>query len=65
MEKLDRFLEKYGSIAKSFVLCLATINVSLLNFKIGQAGLGIFHGILSALWFIVCVLELSLKMEGK
>ncbi|MCI8621360.1 MAG: hypothetical protein HFJ50_06530 [Clostridia bacterium] len=65
MEKIHSFLEKYESIAKSFVLCLTTMIVSMLNFKIGQAGYGIFNGILSALWFIVWALELSLKWEEK
>ncbi len=65
MQKLDEFYKKYGSIAKSFVLCLATMNVSMLNFAIGQAGYGIFNGILSALWFIIWILELSLKWEDK
>ena len=65
MKKLYNFLERYGSIAKTFVLCLATMTVSMLNFKIGQAGYGIFNGILAALWFIIWVLELSLKWEDK
>lgn len=65
MKKLHNFLEKYGSITKTFALCLTTMTVSMLNFKIGQAGYGIFNGISSALWFIMWVLELSLKWEEK
>lgn len=65
MQKLDEFYKEYGSIAKTFVLCLTTMNISILNFKVGQAGYGISNGILSALWFIVWVLELSLKWEEK
>jgi len=63
MKIINNFLEKYGSIAKTFVLCLTIMVVSMLNFKTGQVGFGIFNAISSALWFIVWVLELSLKWE--
>lgn len=63
MEKLYDFYRKYGSIAKSFVLCLATMNLLLFDLKVGYIGFAIFDGILCASWFVIGILELSLKWE--
>ncbi|MCI8396655.1 MAG: hypothetical protein HFJ52_03050 [Clostridia bacterium] len=64
MKRVDNFLGRNKEIYKSLVLTLIFIDVTVTYIKVGQVGLGIMYGI-CALWFIVWVLELSLKWEEK
>ena len=56
-------MKKIWITTQSLALCITSLNISLLNLKLGQIGFSIFYGILSVLWFAIWVLEMSLKWE--
>lgn len=56
-------MKKIQITTQSLTLCITSLNISLLNLKLGQIGFSIFYGILSVLWFAIWVLEMSLKWE--
>ena len=63
IKKIDEFYKKHGGIVKSFLICILSMYISLLGFKLEMASIGIGYAILSALWFILWVLELKLELE--
>lgn len=61
MQKLYEFCKKYSDTVKSFSLIITNMFISMLCLKEGYEVFGICYTVLSALWFIICILEVSLK----
>jgi len=65
MQKVYEFCRKYCDVVKTFSLVIATMIISMICLKLGQECWGIAYAILSALWFIMWILEVSLKWRNK